>query len=122
MSDVDPNDEQGVAESLDQDETGGGDSDYPEDYPLDVPVGVEEYGTTGDEEATGESIRRRVAREEPDFGQPSRARDDSDGLGAGQGLIESDDPEPGVFEADIGDEFGDEPAEEAAIHVIEDPS
>jgi hypothetical protein len=122
VSDVEPTDEQDVAESLDQDETGGGDADYPEDYPLDRPLGVEEYGTTGDEEETGESIRRRVAREEPDFGQPNRVRDDPDGIGDGHGLIESDDPEPGVFEADIGDEFGEEPAEEAAIHVIEDPS
>ena len=117
--DIDSSDDQTGAEVLDADKIGDAGSDYPENFPLDRSVGVEDYGTTSDEEETGESVRRRTSREVPDFDEPDfRSDDDSISLA---GLTESDGPEDGELLADLGDEAGPETAEEAAMHVVDEP-
>ena len=65
MSDV--RDDQDVAESVDPDVL----PDYDDPagnlmYPPDVPMGVQEYGTTAAEERVDEPLEERVAREVPD--------------------------------------------------------
>ncbi len=50
---------QDVAEGLDDDK-------LPIDYPPDRPLGVNQYGTTGGEQAYAEPLDEWVRREEPD--------------------------------------------------------
>jgi hypothetical protein len=59
---ADGQDGQTGAEQLDADKRGDSGSDYPDNFPLDRSVAVEDHGTTADEEQTGESVRRRAAR------------------------------------------------------------
>jgi hypothetical protein len=68
-----------------------------EPAPLDVPQGVDEWGTTNAEERMGESVRMRAAREEPDV--LDRLEADEEGTGIAGALS----------------------AEEAALHVEDEP-
>lgn len=90
--------EQQRAEALDDDKLG--DEVAPEE-----PVGVEEYGTTPAEEAWDEPLEERLAREEPDVSVPDEER------------VEPGDPTL----SDVAQEReGAVPAEEAAVHVVDD--
>lgn len=98
-----------------------------ESPPLDVPQGVEEWGTTAREEAVGESVAMRARREEPDVWERSRS-DDDDGGGGGVSLFEpgSDDgltdTEPdAIGEVDEDREYSLS-AEEAAVRIEEEPA
>jgi hypothetical protein len=63
----DTQDPQDIAEALDSDKLPGGDDpDVEPEYPLDEPLGVEEYGLTSAEESIDEPLEERVARETPD--------------------------------------------------------
>lgn len=66
--------------------------------PLDVPQGVDEWGTTTAEERLGESVRVRAAREEPDVLDELEG-DEAAGTGIAGALS----------------------AEEAALHVDDEP-
>ena len=57
--DVDVDDEQDVAEALDDDELSG-------EYPPDRPLGVDDEGVTGLEQLGGESVAERDDRTEPE--------------------------------------------------------
>lgn len=70
-----------------------------EPAPLDHPQGVEEWGTTAAEEAAGESLAMRVAREDPD------------------GTVPADDWE---LEEELGLE-DDLSAEEGALRLVDEP-
>ena len=119
MSDLEANDDQASAEALDGDKIGDVGSDYPTNFPLDRSVAVEDYGTTQDEEASGESVRRRLAREVPDFDEPGyRPDDDAESLG---GLTQSDEPQDGELLGELGDEWGPATAEESAMHIADQP-
>ena len=88
--------------------------------PRDFPQAVEDLRTTAAGELSDEPLAERVLREEPDFGERRRASD----LGEGR-----------VVQPDAGGEYDDTPeevgelmgdthgmtAEEAAVHVVEDP-
>jgi hypothetical protein len=51
------------------------------EYPPDRPLGVNQYGTTPQEERVDEPIAERVRREEPDFDeQAGTVRRDDDGV------------------------------------------
>jgi len=50
----------------------------PAPLPSDVPVAVEDYGTTAEEERQGEPLSGRLAREEPDVSPGSGRRDVDD--------------------------------------------
>ncbi len=105
--------------------------------PPERPLAVEDFGTTGDEQATGETLDRRLAREQPDE-QP----DPGDGIGdladgegepwnAGEAggprtgrLAEDDDALANhgnhTVARDVGIDGGAASAEEAAVHTIDD--
>jgi len=114
----------------------GLDDQLDEGYsPPERPLGVEKYGTTGEEERRGESLDQRLAQEVEDVEPP-----DGDGIGDlddGEGeplepeegetrsgrLSEADDV-PGrrtdVFADDVGIDGGAASAEEAAVHTTDE--
>jgi len=105
--------------------------------PPERPWGVDDWGTTEREEATGESLEGRLRRELPD-----RTEDDGDGLGdlsGGDGELLDDevgdaragrladieedggvDDEDELLAEDLGIDGGAASAEEAAVHVVRD--
>ncbi|MEV7729697.1 DUF5709 domain-containing protein [Streptomyces sp. NPDC087917] len=103
--------------------------------PPEKPYASERNATTGEEQRQGESLDERLAREVPDQ-QPAPG----DGVGdLADGDGEPIDPQAGdaragrlapatasprennVFAHDVGIDAGAASAEEAAVHVIEDP-
>ena len=64
--DVDVDDEQDVAEALDDDELSG-------EYPPERPLGVDDEGVTGLEQLGGESVAGRDDRTEPEVWERDRA-------------------------------------------------
>ena len=97
--------------------------------------GATRYGTTADEERRGESLDQLLAEEEPDVGvgdddewsDEDDPRDDdhvpdprSGRLVAPDEGAHSDD-EKDVVAQDVGIDGGGAGAEEAAIHLVEDP-
>lgn len=105
--------------------------------PPERPYAVEDYGTTQDEQAAGETLDRRLAREQPDP-QPE-ADDDIGDLSDGDGepwdegeagdartgrLAEDDDSRATrgnrTLGRDVGIDGGAASAEEAAVHTIDD--
>lgn len=97
-----------------------GDEDEDEPRPLDVPQGVEEWGTTGREQLLDEPLAERVRREEPD--QLARLDDH-----VGERLIEPgiefgvDEEADAVAELD-GGVFDTPSPEEAAMRVEDEPA
>ena len=84
--------------------------------PRDRPLGAEAHGTTAAEARRGEAFADRVAREEPDGERPTgHAGRLVDG---GDGLV---DDEPTEIGRTAGFDDGGFSAEEAAVHVVEDP-
>jgi hypothetical protein len=109
--------------------------------PLDTGVaasdrwaGANRFGTTPAEERAGESLEQLLAEEEPDIDPYAEAADDEDDLTrrgyeqeprAGR-LVASDDgsgidEETDAVASDVGIDGGGASAEEAAIHVVDDP-
>jgi hypothetical protein len=112
-------DEQDMAESLDDDK-------LPPDLPPDEPYGVDHYGVTAAEQRWDEPIDERVDAEVP-------AGDGSDDADEGFELVEPDeglrpDTEPAAVASLARHESDDtaleregvRPAEEAAMHVVDD--
>jgi hypothetical protein len=100
--------------------------------PRDVPVAVDEFGTTAAEMREGESLDGRLSREEPDVLAAADAPADESHIadtpfaeGAGQGigrLVEPDegaraDVEKDMIATDVGTDLGGYSAEEAAMHL-----
>src|SRR5919198_1316633 len=116
-------DDDRVADPLD---TGGAASDRW--------AGANRFGTTPAEERAGESLEQLLAEEEPDIDPYAEAADDEDDLTrrgyeqeprAGR-LVASDDgsgidEETDAVASDVGIDGGGASAEEAAIHVVDDP-
>ncbi|HVL29037.1 MAG TPA: hypothetical protein VM390_12865 [Acidimicrobiales bacterium] len=92
--------------------------------PLDVPQGVEEWGTTAREEAIGESVAMRSRREEPEVWERAPAPDQEAGVsvlepGPDGGLTDTEPDAIGELEVDREYTVG---AEEAAMRVEEEPA
>lgn len=121
-------DDRGVADALDEGYS-----------PAERPWAVDDFGTTAQEEADGESLDGRLARELPDGA--TRAGDglgdssDTDGellddevgtarsgrlVAPDQGGASDDDSE--LYATDVGIDGAAASAEEAAIHIVSDPS
>ncbi|RJL31725.1 DUF5709 domain-containing protein [Bailinhaonella thermotolerans] len=90
----------------------------PQEQPIpgERPAGVEEFGTTDEEQAQGESLDRRLSREEPEAEYAGSVRET-----AGR-LVEPDegvhlDTEPDAIAEDVGGDFGGYTAEEDAMRV-----
>lgn len=111
--------------------------------PPERPLALDEFGTTAAEQAQGETLDQRLAEEVPDPNlaadlAPDRWDDDGapvdDPLGDGEvgdrragrlvapdeGLEE--DREKDLVASDVGIDAGAAGAEEAAVHVVEDPA
>lgn len=99
--------------------------------PAERPVAVNDFGTTAEEERAGESLDRRLAREEPDKRATGRA-DDSEAADqpypedpderVGR-IVETDegahpDEEPDAVAHSVGTDQGGFTAEERAMHVV----
>jgi hypothetical protein len=101
--------------------------------PVEQPRGVDAWGITPEEERTGQPLAGRLRRESPD----ETTDDDGDGLGDARGtdgelyddevggarsgrLVLAEGDEDG-FAEDIGIDGAGASAEEAAVHLVEDP-
>jgi hypothetical protein len=101
--------------------------------PNEQPRGVDAWGITPEEERTGQPLAGRLRRESPD----ETTDDDGDGLGDARGtdgelyddevggarsgrLVLAEGDEDG-FAEDIGIDGAGASAEEAAVHLVEDP-
>lgn len=99
--------------------------------PHDTAMAVDDFGTTPGEQADGESLDSRLAREQADVmgdlgtDAESEGVEDPGGQGAGQGvgrIVESDegarsDTESEMVATDVGTDLGGYSAEEAAMHL-----
>ncbi|MFI0806026.1 DUF5709 domain-containing protein [Streptomyces echinatus] len=106
--------------------------------PPERPLGVTKHGTTAGEQRAGETLDQRLGQEVPDVTPP--AGDEVGDLPGGEG--EPVDPEAGEYRAgrlvapdegahpdtvkeevaeDVGIDGGAAGAEEAAVHVVEEP-
>ncbi len=89
------------------------------DMPMpDQPLGVDEWGTTGFEERTGEPLDMRLARETPDVGRFSA----DDGMRFSEPGADADYADlegAAVADADIS-HYDTVSAEEAAMHVVDE--
>ncbi|MCU1452595.1 MAG: hypothetical protein JWN46_741 [Acidimicrobiales bacterium] len=130
-------DDQDRAESLDDDEFAGDSGDYPPEQ----PYGVEEYGVTGAEQRWPEPLEERLRREQPDRVRP--VENGFDLVNDDRGMLADDeagDVADAVMYDSVGSLAADDgatgdpttrdvateheapmPAEEAAIHLIEEP-
>jgi hypothetical protein len=101
--------------------------------PNEQPRGLDAWGITPEEERTGQPLAGRLRRESPD----ETTDDDGDGLGDARGtdgeiyddevggarsgrLVFAEGDEDG-FAEDIGIDGAGASAEEAAVHLVEDP-
>jgi hypothetical protein len=135
---TDPEEASGVLEPEDTLDGGNGVRDVLDTgwSPAERPWAVDDWGTTEAEEAAGESLDGRLARELPDRGD-----DEGDGLGdssdtdgellddevgdvragrlvdAGGGLGDTDDE---LWARDEGIDGAAASAEEAAVHIVRD--
>ena len=118
-------DDRGVADPLDEGYS-----------PAERPWAVDDFGTTAREEAEGEDLDHRLARELPDIGDEDEGlgdtsdtdgelRDDQVGdrrsgrlVAADEGGVTDDDPD--AWASDIGIDGAGASAEEAAVHVVGD--
>jgi hypothetical protein len=94
-----------------------------ESPPLDIPQGVEDWGTTAREEAVGESVAMRARREQPEAWERNLDDDDGGGLsvlepGSDDGLTDNEPDAIGEVEPDREYTL---PPEEAAMRIEEEP-
>jgi hypothetical protein len=104
--------------------------------PAERPWAVDDYGTTAREEAEGEDLDHRLAREVPDIGSDDEGdglgdesdtdgelRDDEVGDARAGRLVASDDggvsdTDDELWASDIGVDGAGASSEEAAVHVV----
>ena len=122
MTDRDPRsefEEQGIPDLQD----GYPEQEWAEDpqqapVPGDEPVAVDDFGTTAEEQRTGESLDGRLSREEPEAEAPGA---DAATPAVGRLVQEDegvrDDTESEEIAEDVGPDTGGFTAEEAAMHV-----
>lgn len=103
--------------------------------PADRWAGANRFGTTPAEQRAGESLEQLLAQEEPDVDPYAESDDDDEDELSRRGyeqdaragrLVEQDqgfgeDEEAGLVAWDAGVDAGGASAEEAAIHVVDDP-
>jgi hypothetical protein len=133
-------DDEGVLDPEDTLVDRGVDSPLDEGYsPPERSLGAERYGVTAAEQRAGESLDQRLAEEEPDIAEIW-----GDGIGDSDDDGEPVDPEAGEYRSgrllshdagvplapgddadlwaeDVGIDGGAASAEEAAMHVVDDP-
>jgi uncharacterized iron-regulated membrane protein len=116
----------------DPSQVAAGDTEATIEPPHDTALAVDEWGTTAAEQAEGEPLDARLAREEDDVlaavDQPADEREGADtpfderaGQGVGR-LVEADegartDTEADLVAGDVGTDLGGYSAEESAMHL-----
>jgi hypothetical protein len=113
---------------LDASDTLEGDiGDDPLDQGISAPdrwSAAQHFGTTLDEERTGESLDQLLAEEEPDVdphrGGPSSSDPDRAGRLVADDAGAHEDDEPELVGYDVGADGGAPAAEELAVHVIDE--
>lgn len=109
-----PNDELDLENTLGERDL---DDQMEEGYsPPERPLGVDKFGTTGEEEREGESLDQRLAQEVADVQPP-------DGDARAGRLTAADDAtgrNTDVIAEDVGIDGGAASAEEAAVHVADE--
>ncbi len=115
----------------------GLDDQMAEGYsPPERPLAADRFGTTGEEEREGESLEQRLAQEIPDVAPPDddAIGDVTEGEGEPReeirgeeraGRLNPVDDETGrrtdVYADDVGIDGGAASAEEAAVHLVDEP-
>ena len=109
-----------------------GDTEATIEPPHDTAIAIDEWGTTAAEQAEGEPLDARLAREEDDvLAAVDQPADETEGADtpfderAGQGvgrLVETDegarsDTEADLVAGDVGTDLGGYSAEESAMHL-----
>jgi len=102
--------------------------------PADRWAGADRFGTTVAEQRAGESLDQRLAEEEPDVDPYTEAPDDEDELTrrgyeqeprSGRLVAEDagfgEDDQADLVAQDVGVDGGGASAEEAAVHVVDEP-
>lgn len=101
--------------------------------PADRWAGANRFGTTAAEARAGESLDRRLAQEEPDIDPAADPPDDEDEIvrrgyerEPRAGRLEEaaptrDDGQTDLWANDVGVDAGGASAEEAAMHIVDDP-
>jgi hypothetical protein len=102
--------------------------------PADRWAGANRFGTTAAEARAGESLDQRLAQEEPDIDPLADPADDEDEIvrrgyerepRAGRLMADASGPagdeRNDLLAHDVGVDAGGASAEEAAVHIVEDP-
>ncbi len=84
--------------------------------PNDRPIAIDDFGTTAEEMAEGESLDDRLAREQPDVPEVDEHRSGRL-VEPDEGVREDDDAQ--LVATDVGIDGGAASAEEAAVHDVE---
>ena len=90
-----------------------------EPAPLEVPQGVETWGTTAEEELVGEPLSLRVRREERDIERPEPEQVRLLEPGAEDGLVDDEPDSVGELDMEASDTLS---AEEAAMRIEDEPA
>jgi hypothetical protein len=99
-------------------------ADGPDPAPLpadreDGPLALDEFGTTAEEQRTGESLDARLAREQPDVPETGAADEVGHLVRPDLGLGGDDVAEE--YATEMGFAGGGESAEEQAMHLVDEP-
>lgn len=91
----------------------------------DTYLASDRYGVTAEEQRLGEPLDQRLAEEEPDVGQRGSHAAGEPDPPVGR-IVEPDegahpDVEKDAIARDVGRDGGDYSAEEAALHVVDEP-
>jgi hypothetical protein len=121
----DPMEAEGIPDpwQLEPEQAATGQAEGTIEPPHDIPMLVDDFGTTAKEMHDGEPLDLRLSREEPDvFASVDAYPDESVGQSVGR-LVEPDegartDDEPDLVATDVGTDLGGFSAEEAAMHVV----
>ncbi|RPK68211.1 hypothetical protein EES43_02045 [Streptomyces sp. ADI96-02] len=129
-----PNDELDMENTLGERDL---DDQLEEGYsPPERPLAVDKFGTTGAEESRGESLDQRLAQEVEDVeppggdgigdlaegeGEPRERTGDEERAGRLSAAEDPDGRHTDGFAEDVGIDGGAASAEEAAVHVVDEP-
>lgn len=103
-----------------EDQWRSGTTDEGDPVPRDYPQGVQEWGTTAEEEKLGESLRMRSAREMPDVveSEPPYLNRPLYEPGAEEGIADTEPELVGDVDGAAGEPLS---AEEAAMQIVDEP-
>ncbi len=116
-----PMEDEGLpAQGLEPEQLATGQDEGVLEPPHDSPLAAEGFGTTPAEQREGEELAGRLAREQPEVAGPPDTSEQAGRLVApDEGVRE--DTEKDMIARDVGTDLGGASAEEAAMHVEQEP-